>query len=221
MELAKTLYFLLNTGHRSVSYIDVYTKKCENDVEVPLEATLFTFKNIQNNVIYICEILDETIEYIDTFKLYSSDCKSDDDSAEIAENDNIKVISKAIIAYDDNDDNDDNDNNDDNDCHSIGNIICQLKYDENFKQNFNANFDKFLLKVQSQIYNDGLFRIALSPEEEDSLQGIIGLPNKVINHMQENCGTYFMLVFDIPVPLDTDDEEDTYILRKELLYPIH
>jgi hypothetical protein len=109
-----------------------------------------------------------------------------------------------------------------------------------------------VLKIQSQIYNNGLFRIELSPEEEESLQGFVGLPNKVINHMQENCGTYFMVVFDAPDATADDAtaddataddapageeqiaseeqnsesdgeyyEDDTWILRRALLYPTH
>ena len=82
MSLTKTLYFELAAHTRSSYSISVYTKKSDgedNDEDTPSDANSFTFKNIQNNVIYICEILDESIRYTDTFKLYSpnsSECGS-------------------------------------------------------------------------------------------------------------------------------------------------
>jgi len=248
MSSTKTLYFALDRNTRSYQNITVYTKKCDgddNDEDTPYDAHSFTFKNIQNNQIYVCEILDEGDQYTDTFKLYSPECSDDEEDTEhtdIIENNSIKVISGAIVADGKDGDNaEDEDEEEEDYCHPIGNIICQLEFNENFKEYFHTNFDKLVLKIQSQIYNNGLFRIELTPEEEESLQDIIGLPNKVINHMQENCGTYFMIVFDIPdvdipdvdIPdIDVPDidnsneedcsyEEDTFILRKALLYPIH
>ena len=221
MSLTKTLYFELES---SSSRISVYTKKSDgddNDEDTPYDANSFTFKNIKNNVIYICEILDESIRYTDTFKLYSpnsseygSDSECDEEEIENAAIENaaienaaigIKVVGNAITA---DGDADDYDEDKDDYCHPIGNIICQLEFDENFKRYFHTNFDKLVLKIQSQIYNNGLFRIELSPEEEESLRGFVGLPNKVINHMQKNCGTYFMVVFDAPADAADVDAAD-------------
>jgi hypothetical protein len=272
MSLTKTLYFELES---SSSRISIYTKKSDgedNDENTPYDANSFTFKNIKNNIIYICEMFDESIRYTDTFKLYSpnssecgnSECSdaelenadienadienADIENADIENADienaaiGIKVIGGAISA---DGGADDYDEDKDDYCHPIGNIICQLEFDENFKRYFHTNFDKLILKIQSQIYNNGLFKIELSPEEEESLRDFVGLPNKVIKHMQDNCeSTYFMVVFDVPdVDAAADElpdaeaevpdinaadesnsehyEDDTWILRQALLYPTH